>query len=62
MIRLTSNEDVLIRRSHKLQCFLRKQSHVFVDGIVGDVFVGTVVKRDEDVQKDYDTKISSVCP
>ena len=49
---LTSNKHILIGRAHELQCFLREQGHVFVDGVVGDVFVGAVVERDEDVEED----------
>lgn len=48
---LTSNEDVLIGSSDELHGFLGEQGHELVNGIVGNVFVRTVVQSDEDIQK-----------
>ena len=47
------NEDVFVGRAHELHGFLREERHVFVDGVFGDVFVGRVVQRDQDVEQDY---------
>lgn len=37
-----------------MQRFLREEGHVLVDCVAGDVFVGAVVERDEDVEEDCD--------
>lgn len=55
---LTGNEDIFIRGSDELHGFLGEQRHELVNGIVGNVFVGTVVQGDEDIQK-YWQSISS---
>ena len=47
---LTCYENVLVRRAHELHRLLREERHILVDGVVGDVFVGAVVERDQDVQ------------
>ncbi len=49
--RLTSYENVLVRCAHELHGFLSEERHVFIDGIVGDILVGTVVEGDEDVEE-----------
>ena len=47
------NEDVFVRGAHELECFLGEEGHVFVDCVLGYVFVGRVVECNEDVEKDY---------
>ena len=48
-IELTWYEDVFIRGSNELQCFLAKQSHVLVNCIFSDVFVGTIIESNQDI-------------
>lgn len=40
---LTGYEDVFIRGAHELHGFLREQGHVFVNGIIGNIFVCAVI-------------------
>lgn len=47
-----SDEDVLVRSANELHSLLREESHVLVDGVLCDVFVGRVVESDEDVEQD----------
>ena len=49
---LTSYEDVLVGGADELHGLLGEERHVFVDGVVGDVFIGAVIKGDEDVEED----------
>jgi hypothetical protein len=47
-----SDEDILIGSANELHRLLRVESHVLVDGVLRDVFVGGVVEGDEDVEQD----------
>ena len=47
------DEDVFVGGADELERLLREEGHVFVDGVVGDVGVGGVVERDEDVEEDW---------
>ena len=47
------DEDVLVRRADEPHRLLRKERHVLVNSIVGNVLVGTVVEGDEDVKQDH---------
>ena len=47
-----SDEDVLVGSTNELHRLLREESHVLVDSVLCDVFVGRVVKSDEDVEQD----------
>jgi hypothetical protein len=49
---LTGNEHVLIWSADELHCLLGVESKVFVDRIVGDIFICTVVKGNENIQED----------
>ena len=52
-----SDEDVLVGSANELHRLLREESHVLVDSVLCDVFVGRVVESDEDVeQDDHDDK------
>lgn len=50
---LTCYEDILIRSSDELHCFLAEERHVFIDGIVRDVFVRAVIESNQDIQQHY---------
>lgn len=50
---LTGYEDVFIRGSNELECSICEKSEVFVDCVSGDIFIGTVVQCNEDVEEDY---------
>ena len=41
--RLTSYEYIFIGCAHKLHSLLSEQSHVLIDGVVGDILVGAVI-------------------
>lgn len=47
-----SDEDVLVGSANELHRLLREESHVLVDSVLCDVFVGRVVESDEDVEQD----------
>lgn len=49
---LTRYEDVFVWGTDELHGSLREQSHVLVDRVVGDVLVGAVEQRDQDVEQD----------
>lgn len=50
--KLTSYEDILVRGTNELHCLRCEQSHVLVNSIACNIFIGTVVEGDENVQKD----------
>ena len=49
--RLTSNKHILIRRPHKLDRLLRKQRHVLIDRIIGDILIRGIIQRDQNIQQ-----------
>ena len=46
------DEDVFVGGADELHRLLGEEGHVFVNSVVGDVGVGTVVEGDEDVEED----------
>lgn len=53
--RLTCYEDILVWCADELHSLLSEQSHVFVNRIIGDILVCTIVEGDEDVEEDCHT-------
>jgi hypothetical protein len=51
MATLTGYKDVFVGCSNKLHCFLCKESHILVNGIVGNILVGAVVKGNKDIEQ-----------
>lgn len=47
----TWDEYILVWGTDELHCLLREDGHVLVRGIAGDVLVGAVVERNEDVEE-----------
>lgn len=57
----TGYEDIFVWGADELHGFVGEESHVFIDGVVGDVGVGAVIEGDEDVEEDYNL-LSAVAP
>jgi hypothetical protein len=56
---LTWNEYVLVGSSHILERSGRKESHVLVIGVPGNILIRAVVKCNEDIQQNYTTGLAS---
>ena len=47
---LTGDKDILIGGSNELHRLLGEESHVLINGIVGNIRIGAIVQGDEDIQ------------
>lgn len=59
---LTGDENILVRSTDELHGFLREESHVFVDCIVGDVGICGVEEGNEDVKENWSERQYSASP
>ena len=53
------NEDVFVGGAHEAKGLLGEESHVFVDGIVGDIFISRVIEGDENIEENCGRSVGS---